>query len=175
MKLAKKFIVNSILKSHIFTFQNRAKLYKLMGINVSGSEVRAGAFFNSELVQIEPNCFINYFAQFHSGYDENGTIVIQEGSFIGMNVTFCTISHEIGGSEQRASKNNIYQPIKVEKGCWIGANSLILPGVTIGKGCIIAAGSVVTKSCVANGLYAGVPAVRVRDLNESDALEKVSI
>ncbi|WP_372495087.1 acyltransferase [Nocardioides pinisoli] len=49
-------------------------------------------------------------------------------------------------------------------GAWIGAAVTVLPGVTIGPGCVVAAGSVVTADCQANGLYAGVPARRIRDL-----------
>ena len=40
----------------------------------------------------------------------------------------------------------------------------ILQGVTVHKKAIVAAGSVVTKDCAAYGLYAGVPAVKKRDL-----------
>lgn len=46
-------------------------------------------------------------------------------------------------------------PVNIENNVWIGANCIIMPGVTIGEGSIIAAGSVVTKSvptmCIAGG------------------------
>ena len=42
-----------------------------------------------------------------------------------------------------------------------------MPGVTIGEGCIVAAGAVVTKDCESHGLYAGVPARRIRDLDQA--------
>lgn len=134
-----------------------------MGIKTNQSEIRPGCFFNSKWVNIGSKCFINHFTQFHSGYDERGTITLEERCFIGMNVTFCTISHELGDSSQRAAKN-IYKPIKIGKGTWIGANTLILQGVTVGEGCVIAAGSVVNKDCEPNGMYAGVPAKRIKDL-----------
>lgn len=41
---------------------------------------------------------------------------------------------------------------------FIGANSLVLPGVTIGDGCVVGAGSVVSKSIPANSVAVGVPA-----------------
>ena len=41
---------------------------------------------------------------------------------------------------------------------WIGMNSTILKGVTIGKGCIVAAGSVVTKSTLPYSIVGGTPA-----------------
>lgn len=45
---------------------------------------------------------------------------------------------------------------------WIGANSIILKGVTIGKGAIVAAGSVVTKNVPENAIVAGCPAKIVK-------------
>jgi acetyltransferase-like isoleucine patch superfamily enzyme len=51
---------------------------------------------------------------------------------------------------------------------WIGANAIILCGVTVGEGCIIASGSVVTKDCYPNGMYAGVPAKRIKDLDVTE-------
>ena len=46
----------------------------------------------------------------------------------------------------------------IEDDVWIGANAIILKGVTLGKGCVVAAGSVVTKSVPANALVGGNPA-----------------
>jgi maltose O-acetyltransferase len=40
-----------------------------------------------------------------------------------------------------------------------------MPGVTIGDGCTIASGAVVTRDCEPDGMYAGVPARRVKDLD----------
>lgn len=48
--------------------------------------------------------------------------------------------------------------IKIESNCWIGTNSVILAGVTIGEGSVIAAGSVVTKDIPPYSIAAGVPA-----------------
>lgn len=49
-------------------------------------------------------------------------------------------------------------PIVIEDDVWIGANVIILKGVTLGKGCVVAAGSVVTKSVPVNALVGGNPA-----------------
>lgn len=50
------------------------------------------------------------------------------------------------------------KPIIIEDCVWIGANSIILPGVTIGKGSVIAANSVVNKSIPSMVVAAGNPA-----------------
>ena len=56
-------------------------------------------------------------------------------------------------------------PIKIGNGCWIGANVVVLPGVTIGCGAVIGAGSVVTKDIPANVVAVGNPCRVVRDIN----------
>jgi acetyltransferase-like isoleucine patch superfamily enzyme len=53
-------------------------------------------------------------------------------------------------------------PIVIGKNCWIGLNSIILRGVTIGDNSIVAAGAVVTKSVPPNTIVAGNPAVPVK-------------
>lgn len=48
--------------------------------------------------------------------------------------------------------------ITIQDDCWLGANAVILSGVTVREGSVIGAGSVVTKDTEAYGIYAGVPA-----------------
>jgi acetyltransferase-like isoleucine patch superfamily enzyme len=55
-------------------------------------------------------------------------------------------------------------PITIQKNVWIGANSIILPGVKIGKNSVIAAGSVVNKNVSENSVYAGNPAKLIKKI-----------
>lgn len=56
-------------------------------------------------------------------------------------------------------------PVVIGDHCWLGANSIILPGVELGKHTVVAAGSVVTKSFKgSNQVLAGVPAQIVKEL-----------
>lgn len=48
--------------------------------------------------------------------------------------------------------------IVIKDDCWLGANSTVLAGVTIGEGSIVAAGAVVTKDVPAFSIVGGVPA-----------------
>ena len=56
-------------------------------------------------------------------------------------------------------------PIHIGRGCWIGANVVVLPGVTIGDGTVIGAGSVVTKDIPANVVAVGNPCRVLRQIN----------
>lgn len=56
------------------------------------------------------------------------------------------------------------KPIKIEDNVWIGRNSIILKGVTIGKGSIVALGSIVTKDVPPYSIVAGNPAKVVKKL-----------
>jgi acetyltransferase-like isoleucine patch superfamily enzyme len=55
-------------------------------------------------------------------------------------------------------------PVFLEKGCFIGAQAVILPGVRVGGGSFVAAGSVVTRDIPPHTLAAGTPARVVRAL-----------
>lgn len=59
------------------------------------------------------------------------------------------------------------RPVVLEDFVWVGMNSLILKGVTIGAGAIIGAGSVVTRSVPPCCLAAGVPARVLRQLDDT--------
>lgn len=96
-------------------------------------------------------------------YIEDG-VTIGSGVSIGRGAYLCTRSHKIAGPSRRAGAAS-HAPIAVGEGVWIGAHSVVLPGVSIASGCVIAAGAVVTKDTAPDGLYAGVPAVRIRDLD----------
>lgn len=53
-------------------------------------------------------------------------------------------------------------PIKICDGAWLGMNSTILKGVTVGEGAIVGAGAVVTRDVPAHAMVAGVPAKVVK-------------
>lgn len=53
--------------------------------------------------------------------------------------------------------------IHLEEGVWIGAKSIVCPGVTCRSHAVLAVGSVATKDLDAYGIYQGNPALKVRE------------
>ena len=80
-------------------------------------------------------------------------IILEDDVFIGPNVSFTN-------DKFPRSKHHDYYPDKtiIKKGSSIGANSTILPGITVGEYSMIGAGSVITKSIPNNELWFGNPA-----------------
>ena len=69
------------------------------------------------------------------------------------------------GVYDRVTWDQNTKPIYISDNVWIGDHATILKGVTIGRNSIIAAGAVVTKDVPDNTIFAGNPAVKVRDLD----------
>ena len=61
----------------------------------------------------------------------------------------------------------------VEAGCLIGIGAIILDGVRVGAGSIVGAGSVVTKDVPERSLVVGIPARKVKDVDEEQAKELI--
>ncbi|MFV0633042.1 acyltransferase [Demequina sp.] len=95
--------------------------------------------------------------------DVNAPIVVEDGVSIACDAKLITTTHEPGPPERRAGVPGS-KPVRIGAGTWIGAGAIVLPGVTVAPGCVVAAGAVVTANTAPDGLYAGVPARRVRDL-----------
>ena len=90
-----------------------------------------------------------------------GQITIGKGTYIAPNVGLITSNHVPGALDTHEPP----RPVTLGAGCWVGMNSVILPGVTLGAGTVVGAGAVVTRSfpegrCV----IAGNPARKIRDL-----------
>jgi maltose O-acetyltransferase len=154
-----EFFINSLAASSLLVNPVRASLMRLYGIKTTTNWIRAGCYFGGRDIVIGSGTRVNC----RCFFDGAAPIRIGKKCGIGMEVMFCTSSHTIGPAVDRAGPFNA-QPITVGDGCWIGARSVILPGVTIGNGCVIATGAVVNRDCGANGLYAGVPARRIKEL-----------
>lgn len=150
--------VNGFLMSYVVPVGIRRFCLNCMGANVKGS-LHGHCTILTNKLKLAENSFINR----NCFIDNNADVSIGQNCAVGYNVVFITSNHSIRCNDRRGGKL-LPIPIEVHDGCWIGANSTILPGTVIEKGCVIAAGSVVKGLLKSNRLYAGVPAKEIRQL-----------
>ena len=93
-------------------------------------------------------------------------IEIGDRCLFGPNVTLCTTGHAI--SPKHRGDGMYSFPIRIGNNCWIGANVVILPDVTIGDNSVIGAGSIVTRNIPANVIAFGSPCRVYREIDERD-------
>ncbi len=87
--------------------------------------------------------------------------------FFAPNVSVYTAGHPV----HPAARGTMYEygiPVKIGDDVWVGGNSVILPGVTIGSGTVIGAGSVVTKDIPSGVVAAGNPCRVIREITQDD-------
>ena len=69
--------------------------------------------------------------------------------------------------------DTIYPPVNVGNDVWIGANALIMDGVTIGDGAVVGAGAVVTKDIPPYAVVGGVPAKVIKYRFNEQTIEQL--
>jgi acetyltransferase-like isoleucine patch superfamily enzyme len=69
------------------------------------------------------------------------------------------------------SENSTKKGVILKKGCYVGAQCIIMPGVTIGEYSIIGAGSIVTKDIPPYSVATGAPAKVTRTFNKDDIIK----
>ena len=133
-----------------------------------GSEVRPGSYIVGcskidigKNVIIRPGC--RFFAE---SATHDVTIKIEDNVMLGSLVSIYVNNHRYDQSKVDIIEQGHYptEPVIIKSGSWIGANCVILPGVTIGENTVIGAGSIVTSSIPDNVVAFGNPARVVQRL-----------
>lgn len=102
---------------------------------------------------------MNGFGNYYQTID--GKITIGKGTYIAQNVGIVTTNHNPDNLDEHMPGKDVI----LGKQCWIGMNSVILPGVVLGDHTIVGAGSIVTKSFEeGNCIIAGNPAKIIKRL-----------
>ncbi len=137
----------------------RALLSELFGYTVPDSFRVFPPFYADfgKNIHVGERVFINACCHFQ----DHGGVTLGDGCQIGHNVVFATLNHGLA-PEERASTRPA--PIVLGKNVWVGSNSTILQGVTIGDNAVVAAGAVVTKNVPANVVVGGVPAKFIKSI-----------
>ena len=88
-----------------------------------------------------------------------GPVSIGNNVNLAQGITVTALNHNFEDVTRRIDEQGIStKPVVIGDDVWIGANAVILPGVTIGRHVVVAAGAVVTKDVPDNCVVAGVPA-----------------
>ena len=97
---------------------------------------------------IENDVVIGNNVTIKNGVNIYNGIRIEDNVFIGSNAVFCNDKYP-------KSKNKDFklEPIIIKKGASIGANTTILPGITIGENALVGAGAIVTRNIEDNEVY----------------------
>lgn len=151
-------------------FDNDVRISAFGGAGVSlGDSVSLGRFslIESSAVISEPGVGVTIGG--HTAIGSNNTVWGQGGVTIGMyclfgpNVVIVSEDHNFESTDRPIKfQGSTRAPVSIGDDCWIGANSVITAGVTIGRGAIVAAGSVVTSDVEDFSVVGGVPARLLR-------------
>ena len=124
--------------------------------------VMAGAVIGARCM-LGQNCFVGARARLGDGVRVQNNVSVYDGVeleddvFCGPSVVFTNVKHP----RAFVSRRDEYAPTKICRGATLGANSTVLPGVTVGAYAMVGAGAVVTKDVAPFALVLGVPASAV--------------
>jgi maltose O-acetyltransferase len=143
----------------------RVRLFRLAGFKIGRGCVMWGTPTMTGSHDLYNNLTVGEECWFNVGcfLDLGAPITIGDRIAFGHQVIVLTSSHRIGPSDRRAGP--LYaKPVTIGDGAWVGARSIILPGVHVGSGAIVAAGALVNSDVPPNTMVAGVPARVVKTL-----------
>lgn len=139
---------------NFLSFKSKIREYflkKLFGSYGDNNNIKSNFTCNFGFnISIGSNCYINHNVTMLDSYK----IVIGNNVFIAPGVVISAVTHP---NDYNNRRNLIIKPIVIEDDVWIGANTVILPGVTIHRGAVIGACSLVKKDVTAETVNAGIP------------------
>ena len=136
----------------------RSKLIPFGAIGKNTFIYRGSKFKHEKNIHIGDNCQIGY-GSFINGAE---TITIGNDVLIGPEVFIWTQNHTYEDPDMPIREQGwTYKPVTIEDDVWIGAKTMVLPGVTIGQGAVVGTSSVVTRDLEPYGVYFGNPARKI--------------
>lgn len=133
------------------------------------NRMRSHALNRMSFVRVGQDCYIGpgiTVTPFGNIVEEPYLLSIADRADVSPNVTFlCSMTPEKTRLGKRYGRR---EPITVEKDAWIGADTTILAGVTIGECSVVGAGAVVIEDVEPYTVVGGVPAKELDTIDESD-------
>lgn len=135
---------------------------KILLLRLFGATVGSGLVIKNNVVIKSPwnlvignNCWIG----------ENAWIDNLDKVVIGNNVCISQGAMLLTGNHDYTIYNMPYRnaPVSIEDGAWIGAQTVVCPGVNVHENAILTVGSIATKDMDPYGIYQGNPATKIRE------------
>jgi acetyltransferase-like isoleucine patch superfamily enzyme len=126
---------------------DRVRLYEHCRLVVDHISNRSGIVLESQ-VALNFGCYV----------EGSGGVRVRRRSILGPNVVIVSSSHRIAGDTPVQESGKTFGAVEIGEGVWIGANAVILAGITIGDRAVVGAGAVVTKDVPADTVVGGNPA-----------------
>ncbi|MBL1211481.1 gamma carbonic anhydrase family protein [Geminocystis sp. GBBB08] len=146
-----KLLTNDDFLENIFIGEN-ASVMGDVTIN-EGSSIWYGAVVRADVEKIEIGAYTNI---------QDGAVLHGDPGKITILEDYVTVGHRA-----------VIHSAHIKKGCLIGIGAIVLNGVTIGEGSIIGAGCVVTKDVEPRSLMIGIPARKIRDIDDKEAQDLI--
>ena len=109
----------------------------------------------------------NFFANYNCTIIDVAKVIIGDNCQMAPNVAIYTAGHPVH-PDSRNTAWEYGKEVRIGDNVWIGGNTVICPGVTVGDCCVIGAGSVVTKDIPARTIAAGNPCRVIREITDAD-------
>lgn len=134
----------------LFVFCKKNKCNISNRINITGNLAR---------LKVGESTVINSYANFRF---KKGSISIGKGCLFGQNVTILANTYELIPNFPISPERMYSKDVNIGDYVWVGANVVILPGVTIGSNVVIGSTAVVTKDIPQGEIWGGVPARKIK-------------
>jgi maltose O-acetyltransferase len=166
LRIARRdLVLNRIGASSFLPRPARLLVYRAAGVRTR-SALSAGCTIAGDPRNISIG--LDTFAARGCYFESLAPISVGNGTSLGMEVLVATSHHPLDGGGGWA-KRAVGLPVTIGDRVWIGARAVVCPGARIESDVVVAAGAVVVGRLASGGLYAGVPARRIRDLARTPA------
>lgn len=154
------------IEDYVIENDRRNSAIPLLNTKNIKARIEPGAIIRDQ-VEIGDNAVIMMGAVINIGAVIGEGTMIDMGAILGGRATVGKNCH-IGAGTVLAGvvEPPSAKPVIIEDDVLVGANAVVLEGVTVGKGAVVAAGAIVTKDVLPYTVVAGAPARKIKDIDE---------